>query len=176
MKKAVLLTLFAMMFSANARAQKELFSVTFNGGYTHMADPNIQCGAFGAYMGFMNVYFGVQFNPAKKSTSLDVGEWGGQTQIYTYHVGYRIPLHHGDYGITPIAGMTNGAHGWVDGYDWRYDETYGVVNKFHATEQRIAPDFGVMLDWSRPRVQGFGLKFCAAITLHTASIGIGFYM
>jgi hypothetical protein len=50
------------------------------------------------------------------------------------------------------------------------------VNKFHATDQRIAPDFGVMFDWARPRVQGFSLKFCATVTLHTASIGIGFYM
>jgi hypothetical protein len=176
MKKMILLAMFAISFVSSAKAQKELFSCTFNGGYTHMADPKIQCGAFGAYMGFMQFYFGVQFKPASMATSLDVGKWGGQTQIYTYHVGYRIPLHYGDYGITPIAGVTNGAHGWVDGNDWRYDETYGVVNKFHATDQRIAPDFGVMFDWARPRVQGFGLKFCATVTLHTASIGIGFYM
>lgn len=176
MKKTLLLAISTALFAFNAMAQKEFFSVTFNGGYTHMTDPNIQCGAFGAYIGFMNVYFGVQFNSADKSTSLDVDKWGGQTQIYTYHVGYRIPLHHGDYGITPIAGVTNGAHGWVDGYDWRYDDTYGVVNKFNPTEQRITPDFGVMVDRAFKRVQGYGWKICASITLHTASVGIGFYM
>ena len=140
-----------------------------------MADPKIQCGAFGAYMGFMNIYFGVQFNPSNKSTSLDVGEWGNQSQIYTYHLGYRYAIRE-EIGITPLVGLTHGAIGWVDGYDWRYDDTYGVVNKFHATDQRTAPDLGVMFDYARPRVKGYGLKLCATLTLHTASVGIGFYM
>lgn len=173
--KKTLLTIIAAMLTIGAMAQKETFSFTFNGGYTHLTDPRIQCAAFGAYVGFWNVYFGVQFNPADKATSMGVDTWGDQSQIYTYHLGYRFSIRE-KFGITPLLGLTNGAIGWVDGGDWRVDDTYGVVNKFHATDKRTAPDAGVMLDYATPRVQGFGWKFSAAITLHTASVGVGFYM
>lgn len=174
MKKTII-AIIALTCAIGAMAQKETLSLTLNGGYNHMGDPNIQCAAFGAYVGFWGVYLGVQFNPADKSTSLDVGEWGNQSQIYTYHLGYRFSIRE-KIGITPLVGLTQGAIGWVDGYDWRYDDTHGVVNKFNATDQRTAADVGVMLDYATPRVQGFGWKFCATITLHTASVGVGFYM
>lgn len=175
MKKTII-AIIALTCAIGANAQtKELFSFTFNGGYSHIAEPRIHCAAFGGYVGFYNVYFGVQFNPADKSTSMDVDTWSGQWMIATYHLGYRFPIRE-QLGIIPLAGLTHGAYGWVDGGDWRYSDTYGVVNKFHATEQRVTPDIGLMVDYTLPRVQGLGWKFSATLTLHTASIGVGFYM
>lgn len=172
--KKLLATIIAAMLAIGVKAQtRELFSATLNGGYSHIA--NLHFGAFGGYVGFYNVYFGVQFNPADKATSMGVDKWGGQSQIYTYHLGYRFPIRD-KYGIIPLVGLTSGAVGWIDGGDWRYDDTYGVVNKFHATDQSTSPDIGIMLDYTTPRVQGIGWKLCAALTLHTASIGVGLYM
>lgn len=176
MKRLLSFALAALLAIA-ASAQSEFFAFTLNGGYTHTKEPHLSCAAFGGGVTFYDVYFGVLFHPASKATSLDVGKWGNQYQVYTYQLGYRIGLGSLDsYGITPIVGVTTGAVGYVDGNDWTYDDTYGVVNKFHATKQRTYVDAGVSFDYKAPTAGSFGIKLSLTATIHTLSVGIGMYM
>lgn len=175
MKKTILSALFAIM-ALTASAQKEIFSCSFVGGYAHTSEPKIGTGEFGACLTFYNVYLDVIFKPAEKSTSTDVGVWGNQSSVYNYHVGYRIATKGGKFGIIPIVGATTASVGYVDGWDWKIDETYGVVNKFNATTKKTYFDAGIVLDYSCKKAGGIGLKLLAGATIHNVFAGVGIAM
>ena len=175
MKKTIISALFAIM-ALTASAQKELFSCSLIGGYTHTNDPKINTAAFGASMTFYNVYFGILFNPADQATTTNVGVWGNQWQIYNYHLGYRFAIKNKKIGIIPIIGATSSAVGYVDGYDWKVNSN-GIVNKFNATNKGTYFDAGIVLDYSHKKSGSLiGYKILAGATLHTIFAGIGITM
>ena len=176
MKKFVLLATLTLGLSTGAKAYNELLSCSFVGAYSHTDSPSIQCGAFGMYFSYRDVYFGVILNPADKSSSMGVDVWDDQWMIYTYHIGYRLRLKKSNFGVTPLVGLTYAAEGYIDGSDYSFNNDGTVVNQFYYTKRGTYFDAGAIIDYSTPRKDGFGWKFFVSATLHNLSAGIGFYM
>lgn len=174
MKKILLLILAFMVFKTSSMAQKEIFSGSLIGAYSHFQDPDLHCGTLGVYLSIYNVYFGFTFDPTNTANSVNVGKWG-EEYVNSYHLGYRFPIHK-RIGVIPLVGVTYGAIGTMDGDDWHIGET-GIINNFIPTESRTTLDVGVMMDLSFPFGDyiDLGWKILIGATWHNAFIGLGLY-